>query len=230
MTGTAALQPLPSGTSADVIADRLREAIIGGAFEPGDRLIEADLAARFRTSRGPIREAIRTLGTERFVVLRKNRGAVVAMPTLDDVREVYAIRDALGSLALGRALAGGAPGRVALETVRHRLDRLRDPRTQAKPAAMVEADLAFQSALLRLAELPRVSAILEQTHQEVRMFITALGIRYDAAAHASLIDRHARLLDAVEAGEVRAAQAVWHEHIEATVVEFAGTPAGQERT
>jgi len=230
MTGASTIQPLPSSTSADVIADRLREAIIDGAFAPGDRLVETDLATRFQTSRGPIREAIRILGTERFAVLRKNRGAVVAMPTVADVREVYAIRDALGSVAIEMALAGGPPSRSRLDPVRRCLERLHDPRVQARPAGMVEADLAFQSELLRLAELPRVSDILEQTHQEVRMFITALGIHYDTSAHQALITRHERLLDAVAAGDVTAATTAWHDHIRATVAEFAGDAPGQETT
>jgi len=223
-----ALQPLPAGSTSDLIADRLREAIIDGAFAPGDHLIEADLADRFQTSRGPVREAIRTLGAERFVVLRRNRGAVVAMPTLDDVREVYAIRETLGSLAIGSALAAGAPPRPALTPARRLLDRMGDPRVQADPARMVEADLAFQSALLGLGRLPRVSAILEQTLHEVRMFVTALGIHYDTTAHQSLVARHERLYAALETGDVDGAQRAWREHINATVAEFAASRSSQE--
>jgi DNA-binding GntR family transcriptional regulator len=223
MTGGASLTALPAASTTDLVAGRIREAIIDGLFAPGDHLVEADLAARFRTSRGPVREAIRVLGAERFVVLRKNRGAVVAMPTLDDVEEVYAIRETLGSLAIEHALADGGPSHPQLDVVRRRLARLRDPRVQARPAAMVEADLAFQAALLRLGRLPRISAILEQTHQEVRMFISALGIHYEVAAHRQLIARHEGLLAAVERRDIEGAKRAWRDHIRATVSEFAAS-------
>jgi len=221
MTTGATLQAVPDESTSDLVAERIREAIIDGSFAPGDHLVEADLAARFRTSRGPIREAIRALGAEGFVVLRKNRGAVVAMPTLADVEEVYAIRETLGSVAIEHALADGPPPRAKLDVVWRRLARLRDPRVQTQPAGMVEADLAFQASLLALGRLPRISAILELTHQEVRMFISALGIHYDDAAHDELIARHERLLAAVEIGDIDRARAVWGEHIRATVAEFA---------
>ena len=223
MTAGATLRPLSSGSTSDLVADRIREAIIDGQFAPGDHLVEADIAVRLGTSRGPVREAIRTLSTERFVVLRKNRGAVVAIPTIDDVEEVYAIRETLGGLAIEHALIDGPPPSARLDAVRRRLERLRDPSVQARPAGMVEADLAFQLALLRLGQLPRISAILDQTHQEVRMFIATLGIHYDDAAHEGLIARHERLLAAFEAGDIAGAKRAWSDHIKATVAEFSAS-------
>ena len=60
----------------DIVA-RLEEDILGGHFQPGDRLAEAALAERFGVSRTPIREALRQLSAAGLVEMRPRRGAVV---------------------------------------------------------------------------------------------------------------------------------------------------------
>ena len=67
----------PRQAVADDVADRMREAIILGEFEPNTNLREVDLAERFEVSRGPIREALKRLEREGLVVSRRNHGAVV---------------------------------------------------------------------------------------------------------------------------------------------------------
>ena len=73
-------QALESQSTAELLAEQIRDAILVGKLHPGDRLIEQELSESFKTSRGPIREAIRILATEGLVEHRKNRGAIVAAP------------------------------------------------------------------------------------------------------------------------------------------------------
>ena len=98
------LQPLPDLSTAELVAQRIREAILDGTLRPGDRLVEADIAAELGVSRGPVREGIRLLAAEGIVVLRRNRGALVTSPTFEDVLEVYILRLDLGLLALNHAM------------------------------------------------------------------------------------------------------------------------------
>ena len=215
------LQPLPETSAADLVADRLREAILDGTLRPGDRLVETDLAERFAVSRGPVREAIRLLAPEGLVVLRRNRGAVVASPTFDDVLEVYAARLSLGTLALTHAVdtRAGESARIAEATAL--LSALRSPEVQADPQAMLEADLAFQDAVLGLSALPRITVMLEQSARDAASFVSLLGITYDSTDHVALIERHERLLACLAAGDADATVSAWHGHIAATVTEFA---------
>jgi len=213
--------PLPETSTADLVADRLREAILDGSLRPGDRLVETELAERFDISRGPVREAIRLLVPEGLVVLRRNRGAVVASPTFDDVLEVYATRMSLGSLALATASRLTAEHSSDLRGARTLLDTLREPATQAEPTLMLEADLAFQDAVLALSNLPRICALLEQSGRDAASFVRLLGITYDSTDHGSLIQRHERLLAAIESADGDSTVAAWHDHIRATVNEFA---------
>ncbi len=74
MVGT----PKANDPRRDVIANQLREAIISGRFKAGERLIEDALAEEHGVSRVPVREALRRLETEGFVVLTPYRGATVS--------------------------------------------------------------------------------------------------------------------------------------------------------
>ncbi|MFM8773842.1 MAG: GntR family transcriptional regulator, partial [Actinomycetota bacterium] len=55
---------LPELSTAELVAERIREALLEGTLRPGDRLIEADIAAELGVSRGPVREGIRLLAAE----------------------------------------------------------------------------------------------------------------------------------------------------------------------
>ena len=68
----------------DIVA-RLEDDILGGHFEPGDRLAEGALAERFGVSRTPIREALRQLSAAGLVEMRPHRGAVVRSLLVADI-------------------------------------------------------------------------------------------------------------------------------------------------
>ncbi|RJQ08634.1 MAG: GntR family transcriptional regulator [Bacillota bacterium] len=69
-----------------MISEHLREGIFRGDYRPGQRLIQADLAAALGVSRIPVREALHRLAEEGLVVYHPRRGALVRRP---DVREVH---------------------------------------------------------------------------------------------------------------------------------------------
>lgn len=70
----------------------LREAILRGDFEPGERLVQDELAKSIGVSRMPIREAIRRLETEGLVTIEAHRGAVVKAFGLKEIEEIYHLR------------------------------------------------------------------------------------------------------------------------------------------
>lgn len=82
--------------------DFIRDAIIQGEFEPGQRLTEEFLSAQFRLSRTPIREAIRQLETEGLVVAQ-GRGVAVKQFSATEVRQIYDARALLEGYVAGQA-------------------------------------------------------------------------------------------------------------------------------
>ena len=83
----------------DVVFKTLRQAILKGELEPGERLMEIQLAERLGVSRTPIREAIRKLELEGLVLMIPRKGAEVAKISESNLRDVLEVRRSLEELA-----------------------------------------------------------------------------------------------------------------------------------
>jgi DNA-binding GntR family transcriptional regulator len=91
-------------TVKEQLADHLRDEIVRGAFEPGERLRLEDVAARFDVSTMPVREALRDLESEGLVTIYPHRGAVVTELTAEDLQDIYDIRATLEAKATSLAV------------------------------------------------------------------------------------------------------------------------------
>ena len=87
----------------DVVFKTLRQAILKGELEPGERLMEIQLAERLGVSRTPIREAIRKLELEGLVLMVPRKGAEVARISEKNLRDVLEVRRTLEELAVDLA-------------------------------------------------------------------------------------------------------------------------------
>ena len=87
-------------TLRENIADILRKRIIYQELEPGQKIVEQDLAKEFKTSRAPIREALRQLELEGLVNIIPNKGAYVTGISDKDVHDIYMIRSMLEGLCV----------------------------------------------------------------------------------------------------------------------------------
>lgn len=85
----------------ELVCETIRQAIVDGVFSPGERLMEIQLADEMGVSRTPVREAIRKLELEGFVVMIPRRGTYVADISIKDINEVYEIRTSLEVLPQG---------------------------------------------------------------------------------------------------------------------------------
>jgi DNA-binding GntR family transcriptional regulator len=90
-------------SSIESICERLKERFQNGELPPETRIVEQDLAAQFGVSRTPIREAIRILVSEGILTSLPNIGTFVKRFTLNDVREVFEIREVLEGVAFKSA-------------------------------------------------------------------------------------------------------------------------------
>lgn len=95
-----------------------------GELRSGDRLIEVALAKRFAVSRTPIREALMGLSAIGLVELRPNCGAVMRPFGLEQIREIYDVREILESEACRRACGRIAP--AVLQEIKAEFENLRD--------------------------------------------------------------------------------------------------------
>ncbi|MGH7897810.1 MAG: GntR family transcriptional regulator, partial [Candidatus Binatia bacterium] len=99
--------------------DRLRDEIVSGVWKPGERLQERTLCQRFGISRSPLREAYRVLAAEGLLELARNRGAIVAAPSPEDVLQHHVLLEALETLAIELACDQATDAEIAAIVAKH---------------------------------------------------------------------------------------------------------------
>lgn len=186
--------PLAQESTPSIIADKLRRAIAHGELRPGAQLGEAELARKLGVSRGPLREGMQRLTQEGLLVSIRNRGVFVIDMTPEDVRDMYAAREAIEQAAARKILDGDhrAAGKELLGIV--------EQMAQAEtPAEVSELDIAFHERLLQLANSPRLSRMHQTFITETRMCIHALDESY---AKSEVRDKeHRALANAIRKGD-----------------------------
>jgi DNA-binding GntR family transcriptional regulator len=207
----------PAPSNVDLALEAVREAIVAGRLRPGERIKEIPLAEELGFSRAPVRDALRLLERDGLVELVPNRGAIVPELRAVDVLEVYAMRAALGTLALQKLMLD----RGSLAPLERELSRLvrAGERRRAREAA--DADLAYQQAVVDEARLPRVASEFERLTWAVRMFLGALDI--DVLDTLPRVVAEVRALhDAIAARDVPAAAQLWREKFERWIRDLVG--------
>src|SRR3977135_4124637 len=89
----------PARALADETALRLQQSILAGELSPGQKLSEQMLSLQFGVSRGPLREAIRTLEGRHLLERTPFSGVRVVQLTIDDIEQLLSMREALEGLA-----------------------------------------------------------------------------------------------------------------------------------
>jgi DNA-binding GntR family transcriptional regulator len=204
-------EPKPRRVLTDDVVDAIRGAILAGKIKPGSRLIEEDLAASLKVSRGPVRQAIFRLQQEGLVVHEPHRGATVGQISEEDVFEIYSLRLALERLAIEQAIRKAGPKELAeIEAVLKRFSAM--PRASVTRRVVAELDVEFHDAIFRAAGSSRLYRAWETLRSQLMMFLMlrdALPEDYLDSWHRD----HLRLVEVIRAGDPAAAQAVIEEHI-----------------
>jgi DNA-binding GntR family transcriptional regulator len=207
-------------STVEALAQRLRDEIAEGKLLPGQAIPQEEISARFGVSRSPLREALRQLEAEGVIEYRANRGAVVASIDAESLRHVYAIRRMLEAGAIELALP-----QIDAKTVAklRKLDAAL--RAEKDPRAYVRLHHEFHSGIYDQAGNPLLSkAIHEHSVKIARLPDFQHTVK--AIAACSKAD-HARLLDALEARDLRAALKTTREHldhVEAVMLAALATP------
>lgn len=147
-------------TKEERVADYLREGIISGRFPRGSKLKQAELAEKIGTSITPVREAIKLLEAEGFVLGSSHRGAVVAPFDIHATEEIVDLRMMLESKLVLAALARLTP---------QHLEELRELQRQIEEAAKKDDREAVRVINYRFHELIYMAADLPQTLRFVRI-------------------------------------------------------------
>ncbi len=191
------IEPVSRRSTAEIVADRIRTAIMRGTFGPGTQLGEVDLASRLGVSRGPLREAMQRLVAEGLLRSERHRGLFVRELGADDVRDVYIARTAVERAAALLVVAGDRS--VAAGRLTGALAAMEAAARAGDPVALADADHDFHAELVAASGSPRLRRMTDGLLVETRMCLAALQDTGPPAP--DLVDEHRVLRDAVRDGD-----------------------------
>lgn len=136
-------------TLREKVASILRQRILDGTIQTGERIKELDVSREFEISRGPVREALRQLEQEGLVHYEPNRGCTVVTLSYEMVREMYLIRSTLETLAV--RIFGGKFSEEALQLMQICVDEMERATEKRELSAIVSSDEKFHELIVKEA-------------------------------------------------------------------------------
>jgi len=202
-----------SGTlvrNASVAATELiREAIVDGRLEPGQRLKEEELARALGISRTPIREALLMLQAEGLVDAVPNRGAMVRVHTPEDLDDLYQLRALLEGYAARRAALRISDEQVeALRASCERFDRI-DPNKKLRE--LVRENMLFHSTILDIAGSARLASMVRRVIELPLVYKSYIW--YSPDQQRISVHYHRQIVNALAARDAERAELVMKEHV-----------------
>jgi DNA-binding GntR family transcriptional regulator len=159
-------------TVEGVVATKLREAIINGTLQPGDRLAYRDFARRFGVSVTPIRIALHELANEGLVEMRAHSGARVSPLSIDEIEEIFANR-----IGIEGWLARQGAERLSDEDLAAMEGHLADLRAAVQDKDLpryLEASRAMRLVCFARAEKPRLFERFKVLYEHSRRYVFLL--------------------------------------------------------
>lgn len=194
----------------DVVFESLRKAIVEGNLKPGQRLMEVQLAEQLGVSRTPVREAIRKLELEGFVIMLPRKGAYVADMSVKDIIDVLEVRGALEGLAAN--LAAERMGEKEIEELKKASEALNEAMENEDLDEILKRDVEFHQRIFDAAGNKKLTQMINSLWEQVYRF--RAGYMSDQNAMRGIKEEHEHLIDAIVSGEGEKASKCAKEHIE----------------
>lgn len=194
----------------DVVFKTLRQAILKGELEPGERLMEIQLAERLGVSRTPIREAIRKLELEGLVLMIPRKGAEVARISESNLRDVLEVRRSLEELAID--LACQRMTEEELEELKVTQEKFSLAIKSGDAMQIAETDERYHEIIYLSTKNERLVQILNNLREQ--MYRYRLEYIKDEDKRQILLIEHEHILKALSLRHVQEAKQAVREHID----------------
>jgi DNA-binding GntR family transcriptional regulator len=200
-----------TSSTAQQVASAIAQAVRGGHLVPGQRLTEVELASRYGVSRTSVREAFQRLTADGLLAFEPHRGVTVRRLSRKEVNNLFAVRGALEVLAVGLALPAlrADPGKLLVlqEEMNHAVDG-------NDMAAFSDANNRFHGLFSETADNPVLAETLTRLSNSLYWLqFRMLVDRQDVFA--SNVE-HRRIVEAILAEDMRAAEAAMRDHVAAS--------------
>ena len=202
------LAPERSTSLRDWVLQRVRSEIVSGHSIPGTMYSVPALANDLGVSTTPVREALLELSRAGLLTPMRNRGFRVEATSLDDLNNLFALRDLLeryAMVAIAEKRITGTEDLVALA------DEVAAAVAKKDVEGYIETDRAFHQALVDRAENPLLTRLVMNLRDEMRLY----GIDTPAGRERQIrsVDEHYQLIKLAQAGETEAIAELISRHI-----------------
>lgn len=197
----------PTSTQHAVL-DELRLWIHNGRLQPGAKVLQEDVAAELGTSVVPVREALKTLQSEGLLVHHPNRGFFVTKLSVDELVELCAIRSALESLAVEKALPGLDD--AALTHLDELIAAMEKADSRDEIDTLIRLDRAFHFVLFTASNSPQLLRMIEMTWDQSDAYRSAFFV--DPAHRAATHREHRRIAEAIRERDATAVCELLDQH------------------
>ena len=196
----------------DEIADVVRERILKGEYEIGEKLKENQIATELKVSRTPIREAFKLLENEGLIDYIPNRGCFAKGFTKQDVDDIYAVREALEELAVRWAVARiTEPELLALE---EQVDLMEFYTKKKDKKKVLELNTSFHEVIYASARSRFLAQVLRSYKEYIEK--TRKSIFYEQSYLEGILSEHRAIFEAIkDRDEERVVEAI-SKHLEAS--------------
>lgn len=183
----------------ETVTDGIAQIILEGELKPGEKLNEVEIARRLGVSRGPVREAVRQLQEAGLLESQPFRGSFVRALNQREVAEIYTLRSLLESTAVTEAIQLATSADLA--EIERALQESETAAMSNAKSRMIEADVAFHTAICRAGHNQRITNTFIKLASELRLVHLLMNpgperLRAAARSHADILSAiRARGLD-----------------------------------
>jgi DNA-binding GntR family transcriptional regulator len=204
----ARLRDRRAETLSSLVAKELENMIIRGELQAGDRINESTMAQMLNISRGPIREACRSLEKSNLVRVVSNSGVFVREMSVAQAADIYEVRAHLFGLA-GRLAAS----RVTPSDCDALLENVREMGSSNDIDEYYPLNVAFHYRLVELSGNHRLAEIYSSLSKELHLYRRRGLVQHETIVSSN--DEHARIVEALRTGDADAAEREMTLHIQA---------------
>ncbi|MEU9121490.1 GntR family transcriptional regulator [Streptomyces sp. NPDC048506] len=216
---------LGRASTAERVADILRDRITEGYFPPGARLSEESIGGALGVSRNTLREAFRLLTHERLLVHELNRGVFVRVVTVEDLDDIYRVRQLVECAAVRGLGKGpyGARARQAIAAIEAAVQAGEAASDEREWQDLSTANIRFHQGVVALADSPRTDELMRGVLAELRLVFHVMAD--PRRFHAPYLTRNRQILEALQAGDAAEAERLLHAYLEDSRVQLSGAYA-----
>ncbi len=201
--------PAPAGARAQAVYRALRRAIIEQALRAGTKLPEDTIGERFGVSRTLVREALTRLAIEGLVEIKPNRGATVALPSLDEARDAFEVRRGLERLMM--ELLAGRLSSEQVRELREHIAREDEARARGGPESIRLAG-EFHLLLAQMSGNALLERYIDEVSSRCALILSVYGRPHSPEC---AISEHQQILAALQNGDAARAAALMDAHLQA---------------